>query len=124
MFSRTMLLQNCVSVAVGVQNNGNDLYWGHVYTALGMEISSNLSSFWKKEDNITKKKRQRQASREYKKKRAEDNHEKMAEEAKKVISNEKQKFTYMAASFITPHELEAAKKNKRRKMKLVVCYQT
>eukprot|EP00957_Ditylum_brightwellii_P126547 9645124-Ditylum_brightwellii.AAC.1 len=34
----------------------------------------------------------------------------MAEEAKKVISNEKQKFTYMAANFITPHELEAAKK--------------
>eukprot|EP00957_Ditylum_brightwellii_P191502 14579219-Ditylum_brightwellii.AAC.1 len=23
-FSRTMLLQNCVSIAVGVQNNGND----------------------------------------------------------------------------------------------------
>eukprot|EP00957_Ditylum_brightwellii_P153021 11647945-Ditylum_brightwellii.AAC.1 len=61
-FSRTMSHQNCVSIAVGVQNNGNDLYWSCVYTALGMEMSSNLSSFWKKEDNITKKKRQRQAS--------------------------------------------------------------
>jgi hypothetical protein len=70
-----------------------------------------------------KKKRQRQASREYRKKRVEDNHEKMAEEAKKVISDEKRKFTYMAASFMTPHELEAAKKRKK-KMKLVVCHQT
>eukprot|EP00957_Ditylum_brightwellii_P132078 10070128-Ditylum_brightwellii.AAC.1 len=26
-FSRTMSLQNRVSIAVGVQNNGNDLYW-------------------------------------------------------------------------------------------------
>eukprot|EP00957_Ditylum_brightwellii_P100330 7647120-Ditylum_brightwellii.AAC.1 len=61
-FSRTMSLQNRVSIAVGVQNNGNDLYWSRVYTALGMEMLSNLSSFWKKEDNTTKKKRQRHAS--------------------------------------------------------------
>eukprot|EP00957_Ditylum_brightwellii_P010962 830580-Ditylum_brightwellii.AAC.1 len=27
--SCTMLLQNHVSIAVGVQNNGNDLYWSH-----------------------------------------------------------------------------------------------
>jgi hypothetical protein len=47
-FLRTMLLQNWVSIAVGVQNNGNDLYWSRVYTALGMEMSSNLSAFWKK----------------------------------------------------------------------------
>eukprot|EP00957_Ditylum_brightwellii_P008493 644539-Ditylum_brightwellii.AAC.1 len=62
-----------------------------------------------------KKKRQRQASQEYKKKRAEDNHEKMAEETKIVISDVKQKFTYMAASFMTPHELEAAKKTKEER---------
>eukprot|EP00957_Ditylum_brightwellii_P163652 12460021-Ditylum_brightwellii.AAC.1 len=62
-----------------------------------------------------KKKRQRQASREYKKKRAEDNHEKMAEEVKKVISDEKWKFTYMAASFMTPHALEEAKKTKEER---------
>ena len=48
----------------------------------------------------------------------------MAEKAKKVISNEKWKFTYMAASFMTPHELEAAQKNKIRKKKLVVCFPT
>eukprot|EP00957_Ditylum_brightwellii_P062833 4767431-Ditylum_brightwellii.AAC.1 len=58
-----------------------------------------------------------QASQEYTKKRAEDNHKKMAEEAKKVISDEKQKFTYMAASFMTPHELEAAQKKQKKKDK-------
>eukprot|EP00957_Ditylum_brightwellii_P021235 1600892-Ditylum_brightwellii.AAC.1 len=61
-----------------------------------------------------KKKRQRQTSQKYKKKRAKDNHEKMAEEAKKVISDEKWKFNHTAASFITPHELEAAKKKKKK----------
>eukprot|EP00957_Ditylum_brightwellii_P080558 6127714-Ditylum_brightwellii.AAC.1 len=41
----------------------------------------------------------------------------MAEEAKKVLSSKKRKFTYMEASIMAPHELEAVKKTKEERQK-------
>ena len=48
-FSTTMLLNNCIVIAIGIQNYGHHRYWKEVLIKLGMKMTETLSSHLKKD---------------------------------------------------------------------------
>ena len=54
-YSRSMSLQNRISIAIGVTNGGYEIFFGFIYSRLGIDVSPRMKHYFKTKDMYTEK---------------------------------------------------------------------